>query len=77
MTAETKLVARIGVASDPHFPGRRVREEFNVLHALPQFVENGGAAFEQRSAVDRRLGAVTVAFKQAHAEHMFEVVDRP
>src|SRR6266436_4813621 len=59
------------MTANPHFPGRRIGEEFNVLHALPQLVEDDGTAFEQRSTVDRRLGAMTVAFKQAHAEHMF------
>src|SRR5262249_35469468 len=50
-------------ASDPHIPSRRIGEVFNILHALPQFVEDGGAAFEERSAIDRRLGTMTVAFK--------------
>jgi hypothetical protein len=61
------------IAPNPHFAGRGVGEEFDILHAVPQFVEDGDAAFEQGSAVDRRLGTMTVAFKQAHAEHMFEI----
>src|SRR5215467_15344190 len=64
------------MAANPDFPGRRIGEEFNVLHALPQLVEDDGTASEQRSTVDRRLGAMTVTFKQAHPEHMFKVGDR-
>ena len=64
------------VASDPHVASLGVGEEFNVLHALPQLVEDGDASLEQRSAIGRRLGAMAVAFKQAHAEHMFKVGDR-
>ena len=47
----------------------------DVPDALPQLVKNGGATLEQRSAIDRRLGTMPVAFKQTHPEHMFKVGD--
>src|SRR6516162_8119408 len=34
--------------SDPQFPRRRIGEEFDVLDALPQLVEHGDAAFDER-----------------------------
>ena len=52
---------------DPDFPRRRVGEEFNVLHALPQFIEYGNAAPDERAAVRRRRNAARAAIKKTHA----------
>src|SRR5262244_2168821 len=64
-----------GTACDAHFPGRGVDEEFNVLHARLQLVEDGSTAFEQRGTVDRGLGPMTVALEQTHAKRMLKVGD--
>src|SRR5262249_48591023 len=73
--ARNKARGEKGSGSDPHFAGRGVAEEFNVPDTLPQFVKHGNAAFEQRGTVDRRLSAVTVTFKQAHAQRVLKVGD--
>src|SRR5258706_485802 len=64
------------VASDPHVAGLGVGQEFDVLHALPQLVEDSDAALEQRSAVARRLSAVAVAPAPAHPQPRLEVGGR-
>ena len=76
MTAETKLAASEGAASDPHFPSRRVGEKLDVLHALAQVVEYGRSAIEQRATVLGRLDPLAVAVEQAHAERMLQFRDR-
>ena len=58
------------VASDPHFSGRRVREELNVLHAFPQLVEDRDGSPEQRATVRRRLHAVSATIEKANADRV-------
>src|SRR5260370_32325783 len=52
---------------DPDFPRRRVGEEFDVLHALLQFIEYRNAAPDERAAVRRRRDAARAAIKKTHA----------
>ena len=52
---------------DPDFPGRRVGEEFDVLHALLQFIEYRNAAPDERAAVRCRRDAARAAIKKTHA----------
>jgi hypothetical protein len=61
---------------DPRFSGGWVGEEIDVLHALPQFVEDRDAAFDEASAIGCRLHAVPRAVEQAHPERTFEIRDR-
>jgi len=49
--------------ADPHFSGGRIGQEFDVPDALPQFIEGGHAALQQRGAVDRRLDALRASFE--------------
>jgi hypothetical protein len=66
---------RLG-APDPQLARRRIGEEFDVLHALAQLVENRDAAPDDGLAVLRRRDAPGAAFEQAHAERMLEIGNR-
>jgi len=63
------------LASDPHLSHGRIGQEFDVPHALPEFVERCVAAGEQRTAVFRRLDAPRAAIKKAHTERVLELGD--
>ena len=47
-----------GLASDPHFSGRRVGQKLNVLHALSQAHRTRPPTIEQRATVLGRLDAL-------------------
>src|SRR5262249_39215443 len=51
-------------------------QELDVLHRLPQIVEDGGAAIKQGATIVRRLDALPAAVKQAHADRMLQLRDR-
>jgi hypothetical protein len=67
----------IFVACDPDFTDRRIGQELDALHALAQFIEYGRSTVEQCAAVRRRLDPLATAIKQAHAECMLQLGDRP
>ena len=73
MTAETKLTAKGTIFPDSQFSGRGISKKFDVFHPFPQLIEDRYPTLEQRGAVIRRFGTMTVALKQAHAKHMFQV----
>src|SRR5262249_17352153 len=50
-------------------------EEFDVLHALLQFIEYRNAARDERAAVRCRRDAARAAIKKTHAQGKFEVGD--
>ena len=49
-------------------PAAGSAEEFDVLDALLQLVEDGDPALEQRATVLRRLDALWAAIEERHAE---------
>jgi hypothetical protein len=59
-------------ASNPQFPGRRVREKRDVLHALTQIIEYGRPAIQQGAAVLGRLDPLAMAVEQANAERLLQ-----
>ena len=76
MQGETRATGdRVGRA-DADLPGRRVGQEFDVLHALAQVVEDRDAALLQCEAVGRRHDAAPPAVDQSHAERVFELGNR-
>src|SRR5262245_30096537 len=70
-----KARSQYRAASDPQFSGSRIGQKYDILDALTELIEHGGAALRQGGAIDGRLGTVTVAFKQTHAEDVLKVRD--
>jgi hypothetical protein len=75
MTARTGPDDRLR-AADTQFARRRIGEKFDVPDPLPELVEHGEAAPDDRLAVLRRLDAPGAALEQPHAERMLEIGDR-
>src|SRR5262245_57978887 len=62
-------------ATDPQLAGDWIGEKADFLDACPHVIEDGDAALEQRTAIERRLDALRAAVEQANAEEMFEIGD--
>ena len=60
-----------------NFTGGRLRQEFDFLDTLAQFIEGGDAALEERASI--RCGALTTvpgSIEEANAQRMLELGDR-
>src|SRR5579871_5322756 len=54
---QNRAAGRVLATSDPQFAGRRIIEEFDVLHALPEFIECGKPALDDRLAILRDMNS--------------------
>ncbi len=63
-------------ASDPDLPRRGIGEKLDGLQALPEVIEDGHAAIEQRAAAFGRFHALAVAIEQAYPHSTLQFRDR-
>ena len=54
-------------------PTRWVAQKFDILYALPQFIEYGSRAFEQRLSVHGWLDTAWAAVEQSRVQCFFEI----
>ena len=60
-----------GVGCDnPNLADLRVSQKFDVPYRLTKVIEHGGSALQQGTAIRRRLGTVTAAIEQPHANRL-------
>src|SRR5262249_33231215 len=63
-------------ATDPQLSRRRVGQEFDVPHALSDFMQDRAARLDARAAVVRRFDAAPAAVEKPNAERVFQICDR-
>jgi hypothetical protein len=71
MTADI-TPAKVSV-HNPQFSGRRIDQEFELLHALSEFIENGDAAVEYRATIDRRLDPSRATVEEAQSNRVLDI----
>jgi hypothetical protein len=59
-------------ASYSQLPGCRVGKKFDVLDALPEFIEHGHAPLDDRATVMCGFNAPASAIEKSHAEYVFK-----
>ncbi len=58
------------------FARRRIGEEFDVLHGLPQLIEDGNSAIKQRASIDGEFDAAWRPIEEAHVQGVLQIGNR-